>query len=138
MPSDEKSHYTPPPPIPSYDEATRGYNTASSSSNPDWRPPASPIDTRPDSETEAQGLLSSSSRNAESSRRAPAGYQPPRVDTDDEDEGSDWTLESDHDDDHDDHDGVNVGGSRSRREMEELEVEDLMERLEPFVAKSDL
>ncbi|KXJ91768.1 hypothetical protein Micbo1qcDRAFT_146626 [Microdochium bolleyi] len=126
MPSDEKSHYTPPPPVPSYEEATRGYNNASSSSNQDWRPPASPIDTRPDSETEAQGLLSSSSRNAESSRRAPAGYQPPRVDTDDEEEGSEWTLESDRDDNDDDDDGnaADTDRLRSRRVMEELEVED--------------
>lgn len=125
MPSAEKSQYKPPPPVPSYEEATRGYtysnNNASSSSasNPDSRPPASPIDTRPDSETEAQGLLSSSRRPPTTTSR----YQPPRVDSDDEDGASDWTLESDHEDDPE-HDGSDRGGARTRREMEELEIED--------------
>ncbi|OTB06573.1 hypothetical protein M426DRAFT_318964 [Hypoxylon sp. CI-4A] len=110
MPS-EKSQYIPPPPIPSYDEATRGNP---SSSQPDWPPPRSPVDTRPDHETEAQSLLSSRPR-PDPSRRAPNGYQQPYVESDDE--GSQWTLEDDDDSD----DGE---GARVRREMQELEVED--------------
>ncbi|KAI2472132.1 Zn-dependent exopeptidase [Annulohypoxylon bovei var. microspora] len=105
MPS-EKSQYIPPPPIPSYDEATGG-----NSSN---HRPHSPIDTRSGHETEAQSLLFSRSRQADSSRRAPDGYRPPYVESDDE--GSQWTLE---DDDSDDGEGARV-----RREMQELEVED--------------
>ncbi|KAI1415623.1 Zn-dependent exopeptidase [Hypoxylon sp. FL1857] len=110
MPS-EKSQYIPPPPIPTYDEATRGN---SSSSRPNWPPPASPIDTRPDHEAEAQSLLFSRSRQPDSSRRAPNGYQAPYVESDDE--GSQWTLEDDESDDDEE--------ARVRREMQELEVED--------------
>ncbi|KAI1209510.1 Zn-dependent exopeptidase [Annulohypoxylon truncatum] len=105
MPS-EKSQYIPPPPIPTYDEATGGH--------PSGHRPHSPIDTRPDHETEAQSLLFSRSRQADSSRRAPDGYRPPYVESDDE--GSQWTLEDDDSDD-----GENA---RVRREMQELEVED--------------
>ncbi|KAI1460520.1 Zn-dependent exopeptidase [Annulohypoxylon moriforme] len=105
MPS-EKSQYIPPPPIPSYDEATSG--------NSSGNRPHSPIDTRPDHETEAQSLLFSRSRQADSSRRAPDGYRPPYVESDDE--GSQWTLE---DEDSDDDENTRV-----RREMQELEVED--------------
>lgn len=112
MPS-EKSQYIPPPPIPTYDEATGGN---SSNSRQDWPPPHSPIDTRPDHETEAQSLLFSRSRQPDSSRHAPDGYRPPYVESDDE--GSQWTLE---DDDDDSNDG---GHARVRRDMEELEVED--------------
>ncbi|CAJ2513020.1 Uu.00g011390.m01.CDS01 [Anthostomella pinea] len=110
MPS-EKSHYVPAPPIPSYDEATGGN---SSSSRPDWPPPPSPIHTRPDHETEAQSLLSSHTRQPEPSRRAPGGYRPPYVE--DDDDGSEWSLEDDDSDGH--------GDSRARRAMEELEIED--------------
>lgn len=109
MPS-EKSQYIPAPPIPSYDEATGG----NSSSRPDWPPPASPIDTRPDHETEAQSLLFSRSRQGNSSRHAPGGYRPPYVESDDE--GSQWTLEDENSDDDED--------ARVRRDMQELEVED--------------
>ncbi|KAI0899434.1 Zn-dependent exopeptidase [Annulohypoxylon nitens] len=105
MPS-EKSQYIPPPPIPSYDEATGG--------NSSGHRPHSPIDTRPNSETEAQSLLFSRSRQGDSSRRAPDGYRPPYVESDDE--GSQWTLEDDDSDDGED--------ARVRREMQELEVED--------------
>ncbi|KAK9797622.1 hypothetical protein SCARD494_03451 [Seiridium cardinale] len=108
MPS-EKSHYIPAPPIPSYDEAVQG-----SSSRNDWRPPPSPIDDRPASETEAQSLLTSSSRPGGNDRRLPAGYRPPHVETDDED--SEWSLASDDEDDPED--------ARVRRDMQELEVED--------------
>lgn len=110
MPS-EKSHYVPAPPIPTYDEATGGN---SSSVRPDWPPPPSPIDTRPDHETEAQSLLPSHTRQADSSRHAPNGYRPPYVESDDD--GSQWTLEDD-DSDHGE-------GARVRRDMQELEVED--------------
>ncbi|KAI4870519.1 Zn-dependent exopeptidase [Hypoxylon rubiginosum] len=109
MPS-EKSQYTPAPPIPSYDEATGG----NSSSRPNWPPPASPIDTRPNRETEAESLLFSRNRQTNSSRHAPDGYRPPYVESDDE--GSQWTLEDDHSDDGED--------AQVRREMQELEVED--------------
>ncbi|KAI1485615.1 peptidase-like protein [Biscogniauxia mediterranea] len=106
MPS-EKSHYEPPPPIPTYDEAT-------SSSRPNWPPAPSPVDTRPDHETEAQSLLASHNRHPEPSRHIPRGYRPPYIESDDE--GSDWSLEDGSDDEGE--------GSRVRREMEELEVED--------------
>ncbi|KAI4593813.1 hypothetical protein KJ359_008854 [Pestalotiopsis sp. 9143b] len=108
MPS-EKSSYTPAPPIPSYDEAVQG-----SSSRNDWAPPRSPVDDRPESEREAQSLLTSS-RNPASERRTPAGYRPPHVETDDED--SEWSLDSDDDDD-------GTDNAQVRREMQELEVED--------------
>ncbi|KAI0387347.1 Zn-dependent exopeptidase [Hypomontagnella monticulosa] len=110
MPS-EKSQYTPAPPIPTYDEAISGNP---SSSRRDWPPPASPIDTRPDHETEAQSLLFSRSRQTDSSRRGPNGYRPPYVESDDE--GSQWTLEDDESDNGED--------AQVRREMQELEVED--------------
>ncbi|RYO99873.1 hypothetical protein DL764_006677 [Monosporascus ibericus] len=110
MPSDEKSHYTPAPPIPSYHEATRG----ASSSRADWQqPPRSPLDARAEHETEAQSLLNTSQPRQQRNRQAPGGYRQPYVESDGE--GSDWTLESDDDDD--DHEEV-------RREMQELEVED--------------
>ncbi|KAH9886900.1 peptidase-like protein [Xylariomycetidae sp. FL2044] len=112
MPS-EKSHYVPAPPIPTYDEAVGGSNP--SSSNPDWPPPRSPIDTRPDHETEAQSLLFSRDRHPNASRPAPNGYRPPYIESDDE--GSQWTLEDD--DDSDDDENAQV-----RRDMQELEVED--------------
>ncbi|KAI1342596.1 peptidase-like protein [Xylariaceae sp. FL0016] len=102
MPS-EKSRYEPAPPIPSYDEAT--------SSRPDWPPPPSPMDTRPDHETEAQSLLSSH-RQPDTSRRAPHGYRPPYIESDDE--RSEWSLDSDDD----------GSEAQTRREMEELEVDD--------------
>ncbi|KAI1872945.1 uncharacterized protein JN550_003819 [Neoarthrinium moseri] len=104
MPS-EKSGYNPPPPIPSYDEAVHG-----SSSQANWPPPRSPIDDRPDAETEAQSLLTSTQPRG----RIPPGYRPPHVETDDE--GSEWSLESEDED--------NAEPSRVRRDMEELEVED--------------
>ncbi|KAK8097201.1 glutamate carboxypeptidase [Apiospora kogelbergensis] len=108
MPSDDKSHYTPAPPIPTYDEAVH-----SSTSNNDWQPPPrSPADFRPDAETEAQSLLTSS---AGQRPRVPAGYRPPHVETDDEE--SNWSLESDDDDDAPE-------DAQMRREMQELEVED--------------
>ncbi|KAI0009978.1 Zn-dependent exopeptidase [Xylariaceae sp. FL0662B] len=111
MPS-EKSRYEPAPPIPSYDEATGGNP---SSSRTDWPPPPSPLDTRPDHETEAQSLLFSHHRSAaDSSRHAPSGYRPPYVESDDE--GSQWTLEDDESDDNEE--------AHVRREMQELEVED--------------
>ncbi|KAI1375635.1 Zn-dependent exopeptidase [Hypoxylon crocopeplum] len=109
MPS-EKSQYIPPPPIPTYDEAVGG----NSSTRPDWPPPPSPIDTRPDHETEAQSLLTSRPRQGDSSRHAPSGYRPPFVESDDE--GSQWTLEDDDSDD--------GGDAQVRRQMQELEVED--------------
>ncbi|KAI8629164.1 Zn-dependent exopeptidase [Xylariaceae sp. FL1651] len=109
MPS-EKSHYEPAPPIPSYDEATAGN---ASSSRPPWPPSPSPIDTRPDHETEAQSLLSHP-RQLEQPRRAPTGYRPPHVETDDE--GSEWSLE---DDDSDADEAAQV-----RHEMQELEIDD--------------
>ncbi|KAH8161963.1 hypothetical protein CIB48_g6290 [Xylaria polymorpha] len=109
MPS-EKSRYEPAPPIPTYDEATAG--DASSSRSP-WPPSPSPADTRPNHETEAQSLLSHS-RHLDPSRRAPAGYRPPHVETDDE--GSEWSL------DDDDSDGDEA--AQVRREMQELEIED--------------
>lgn len=121
MPSDEKSHYTPAPPIPSYDEATRG---ASSSSPSDWEqpPPRSSLDTRPAHETEAQSLLNTSQPRQQGGsggrrQQQPEGYRQPYVESDEE--GSDWTLESDDDDDDDGHDHEEV-----RRGMQELEVED--------------
>ena len=93
MPSDEKSQYAPEPPIPSYDEATRG----ASSSRPDWQPPpASPRDTRPDHETEAQSLLTTSQPRQQGGRQAAGGYRAPYVESDDD--GSEWTLDSDDDD----------------------------------------
>lgn len=104
MPSD-KSEYNPAPPIPSYDEAVQG-----SSSRGDLPPPRSPFDDRPNSETEAQSLLSSSQPRA----RYPAGYRPPQVESDDE--RSEWSLASDSEDDDED--------AQVRREMQELEVED--------------
>ncbi|KAK7943404.1 glutamate carboxypeptidase [Apiospora aurea] len=108
MPSDDKSHYTPAPPIPTYDEAVH-----SSASNNDWQPPPrSPADFRPNAETEAQSLLTSS---AGQRPRLPAGYRPPHVETDDEE--SNWSLESDDDDDAPE-------DAQMRREMQELEVED--------------
>ncbi|KAK8053208.1 hypothetical protein PG996_012509 [Apiospora saccharicola] len=108
MPSDDKSHYTPAPPIPTYDEAVH-----SSGSNNDWQPPPrSPADYRPDAETEAQSLLTSS---AGQRPRVPSGYRPPHVETDDEE--SNWSLESDDDDNAPE-------GAQMRREMQELEVED--------------
>ncbi|KAI5862628.1 Zn-dependent exopeptidase [Durotheca rogersii] len=109
MPS-EKSQYIPPPPIPTYDEATAGNP---SSSRPNWPPPSSPVDARPDHETEAQSLLSSRPRPADA-RHAPGGYQAPYVESDDE--GSQWTLEDD--------DGDGDQDAQVRREMQELEVED--------------
>ncbi|KAI0202305.1 Zn-dependent exopeptidase [Astrocystis sublimbata] len=114
MPS-EKSRYVPAPPIPTYDEATAG--DASSSRTP-WASSSDPehTDTRPDHETEAQSLLShnrSGSRSLDPSRRAPGGYRPPQVETDDE--GSEWSLEDDSDGDE---------ASQVRREMQELEIED--------------
>ncbi|KAJ8112831.1 hypothetical protein ONZ43_g5299 [Nemania bipapillata] len=111
MPS-EKSRYVPAPPIPSYDEATAG--DASSSRSP-WPPSPSGLDARPDHEVEAQSLLSHG-RPLDQARRAPAGYRPPHVETDDE--GSEWTLEDD-DDDSDADEAAQV-----RREMQELEIED--------------
>lgn len=108
MPS-EKSEYIPAPPIPSYDEAVQG-----SSSRNDWGPPPrSPIDDRPESEREAQSLLTTS-RNPASERRTPTGYRPPHVE--DADEDSEWSLDSDDDDDPE--------NAQVRREMQELEVED--------------
>ncbi|KAK6821901.1 hypothetical protein PG987_014726 [Apiospora arundinis] len=108
MPSDDKSHYTPAPPIPTYDEAVH-----SSASNNDWQPPPrSPADFRPNAETEAQSLLTSS---AGQRPRVPAGYRPPHVETDDEE--SNWSLESDDDEDVPE-------DAQMRREMQELEVED--------------
>ncbi|KAI1330961.1 Zn-dependent exopeptidase [Xylariaceae sp. FL0255] len=104
MPS-EKSHYIPAPPIPTYDEAT-----SSSSSRPAWPPSPSPIDTRPDHETESQSLLP----YGRSPRPPPTGYRPPHVETDDED--SEWSL----DDDGDEADE----NTQVRREMQELEIED--------------
>ncbi|KAI1125659.1 Zn-dependent exopeptidase [Nemania abortiva] len=112
MPS-EKSRYEPAPPIPSYDEATAG--DASSSRSP-WPPSPSGLDARPDHEVEAQSLLPHS-RPLDHARRAPAGYRPPHVETDDE--GSDWTL----DDDDDDHSDAGEA-AQVRREMQELEIED--------------
>ncbi|KAI0406838.1 Zn-dependent exopeptidase [Xylaria palmicola] len=109
MPS-EKSRYEPAPPIPSYDEATAG--DASSSRSP-WPPSPSPLDTRPDHETEAQSLLPHS-RSVGPSRRAPAGYRPPQVETDDE--GSEWSLNDD--------DSEADEAAQVRREMQELEIED--------------
>ncbi|KAI0018484.1 peptidase-like protein [Xylariomycetidae sp. FL0641] len=109
MPS-EKSHYTPPPPIPSYDEATRG---TSSSSRADWPPPRSPIDTRPEHETEAQSLLSHN-RQSDPSRRHPSGYRPPYIESDDDE--SQWSLDDDESDGNED--------AQVRREMQELEIED--------------
>ncbi|KAI1825474.1 Zn-dependent exopeptidase [Xylaria intraflava] len=106
MPS-EKSRYDPAPPIPSYDEAIAG---DASSSRSHW-PPSPSI--RPDHETEAQSLLPRS-RQLDQSRRAPGGYQPPHVET--EDEGSEWSLE-DEDSDVDE-------AAQVRREMQELEIED--------------
>ncbi|KAI1146724.1 Zn-dependent exopeptidase [Nemania diffusa] len=111
MPS-EKSRYEPAPPIPSYDEATAG--DASSSRSP-WPPSPSGLDTRPDHEIEAQSLLSHG-RFLDPTRRAPAGYRPPHVETDDE--GSEWSL----DDDNDDSDADEA--AHVRREMQELEIED--------------
>ncbi|KAI1347585.1 PA domain-containing protein [Xylaria sp. FL0043] len=113
MPS-EKSRYEPAPPIPSYEEATAG---DASSSRPPWPPSPlpTPADTRPDHETEAQSLLHHN-RPLDSSRRAPAGYRPPRVETDDE--GSEWSL------DEDDHDSDGDEAAQVRREMQELEIED--------------
>lgn len=108
MPPD-RSQYTPAPPIPTYDEAIHG-----SSTQADWQPPRSSIDNRPDSEREAQSLLTSSSSQRPSDRRLPPGYRPPHVETDDEE--SNWSLASDSDDDGED--------GRVRREMQELEVED--------------
>ncbi|GAW21820.1 hypothetical protein ANO14919_113450 [Xylariales sp. No.14919] len=110
MPS-EKSRYEPAPPIPTYDEATAG--DASSSTSP-WPPSPSHADTRPDHETEAQSLLSHT-RPHDQSRRAPAGYRPPHVETDDEE--SDWSLDDDDDSDTDE-------AAQVRREMQELEIED--------------
>ncbi|KAI0537076.1 PA domain-containing protein [Xylaria digitata] len=109
MPS-EKSRYEPAPPIPTYDEATAG--DASSSRSP-WPPSPSPVDARPDHETEAQSLLPHS-RPHDQPRRVPAGYRPPHVETDDE--GSEWSLDDDDDSD--------TEGAQVRREMEELEIED--------------
>ncbi|TGJ87339.1 hypothetical protein E0Z10_g1495 [Xylaria hypoxylon] len=109
MPS-EKSRYEPAPPIPTYDEATAG--DGSSSISP-WPPSPSPADTRPDHETEAQSLLPHSRPHDQS--RAPAGYRPPHVETDDE--GSEWSL--------DDDDGSDTNeAAQVRREMQELEIED--------------
>ncbi|KAI3331485.1 Zn-dependent exopeptidase [Xylariaceae sp. AK1471] len=108
MPS-EKSRYEPAPPIPSYDEATAG---DASSARPSWPPSPSPIDTRPDHETEAQSLLPHS-RPLDQSRRAPTGYRPPHVETDDE--GSEWSLDEDSNVDE---------AAQVRREMQELEIED--------------
>ncbi|KAI1109213.1 Zn-dependent exopeptidase [Nemania sp. NC0429] len=119
MPPSEKSHYEPAPPIPSYDEATAG---SGSSSTLPWPHPLSPspsstaLDTTPDHEAEAQSLLSRT-RPIEPSRRTPAGYQPPRVETDDE--GSEWSLDDDDVDGSDEDEAAQV-----RREMHELEVED--------------
>ncbi|KAI0478270.1 Zn-dependent exopeptidase [Xylaria cf. heliscus] len=108
MPS-EKSRYEPAPPIPTYDEATAG--DASSSRAP-WLPSPSPVDARPTHETEAQSLLSHG-RPLDASRRAPGGYRPPHVETDDE--GSEWSLDDDSDGDE---------AAQVRREMQELEIED--------------
>ncbi|KAI0485148.1 peptidase-like protein [Xylariaceae sp. FL0804] len=110
MPS-EKSHYVPAPPIPSYDEATGGN---SSTSRPDWPRASSPIDSRPDHETEALSLLSSRSRQPPPPGRVPHGYRPPYIESDDD--GSQWSLA---DEDSDDDEGAHV-----RREMQELEIED--------------
>lgn len=107
MPSD-KSTYDPPPPIPTYDEATNG-----SSSNVHWPPPRSPLDDRSTAEREAQSLLSTSNSRP-GDRRLPAGYRPPHVESDDED--SQWSLASDDEDDTED--------AQVRREMQELEIED--------------
>ncbi|KAI1420290.1 PA domain-containing protein [Xylaria sp. FL1777] len=113
MPS-EKSRYEPAPPIPSYEEATA---TDASSSRSPWPPSPSPThaDTRPDHETEAQSLLHHN-RALDPPRRAPAGYRPPHVETDDE--GSDWSLEDGNDDSDADE------AAQVRREMQELEIED--------------
>ncbi|KAI1161784.1 Zn-dependent exopeptidase [Nemania serpens] len=116
MPPSEKSRYEPAPPIPSYDEATAG--NASPSTLP-WPHPLSPspsstgIDTTPDHEAEAQSLLSRN-RPLELSRRTPAGYRPPHVETDDE--ASEWSLDED--------DGDGDEAAQVRREMHELEIED--------------
>ncbi|KAI0150350.1 Zn-dependent exopeptidase [Xylariaceae sp. FL1272] len=110
MPS-EKSHYAPPPPIPTYDEATGG---SSSSSRPQWPPSPSAADPRSDLDAETHSLLPHNTQT-DRPRRAPAGYQPPYVESDDE--GSEWSLD-------DDDDSETLEASQARREMQELEVED--------------
>lgn len=117
MPPSEKSRYEPAPPIPSYDEAVAG---STSSTTLPWPHALSPspsstgIDSTPDHEAEAQSLLSHARQQLEPSRRAPAGYRPPHVESDDE--GSEWSL----DDDGSDADEA----AHVRREMHELEIED--------------
>ncbi|KAI1174941.1 Zn-dependent exopeptidase [Nemania sp. FL0916] len=112
MPS-EKSRYEPAPPIPSYDEATAG--DASSSRSP-YPPSPAGFDARPDHEIEAQSLLSHG-RTLDQARRAPAGYRPPHVETDDD--ASEWSLDDGDSDDSDADEAAQV-----RCEMQELEIED--------------
>lgn len=105
MPSEKQPFYDPVPPT--YDEAL-----ASGSRREDaWAGPSrSSVDHRNADETETQTLLASSSATGSSSRR-PHGYQPPTVETDDED--SLWELDSDTDE-----------ADHVRLEMEEMDMEE--------------
>ncbi|PKS06764.1 hypothetical protein jhhlp_006838 [Lomentospora prolificans] len=88
--------YDADPPIPTYDEAVAGGTFWSH-------------DEQNGRETESQSLLPSHS-NAGPSRRHPAGYRPPTVETDDEE--SEWTSEDDEE------------TTQVRREIHEMEIEE--------------
>ncbi|SPO03990.1 related to glutamate carboxypeptidase II [Cephalotrichum gorgonifer] len=91
--------YDSAPPIPTYDEAVAGGTAWDASSS---------------RAAESQSLLPSQNRPGPS-RRPPAGYRPPTVET--EDDGSDWTSEEDDDE-----------TAQVRREIEELEIEEAEQR----------
>ncbi|KAH8895790.1 Zn-dependent exopeptidase [Thozetella sp. PMI_491] len=116
----DKSRYEPLPPIPSYDEAIGG-----GSSRPAFDA-SSPLDDEDEldhldrhlDETEGRSLLNtrhpfdSTTTNSNPRARRPGGYRPPTVETDDED--SAWGSDSD-----------DAEAAHVRREMQELEIEDL-------------
>lgn len=110
---DIKAHYDPPPPIPSYEEATAGSTSGrAASDNEPWTPAGDDDDDN----REGRSLLNNDPVNTTTNRpgrHRSEGYRPPTVETDDED--SLFSSDSDSDSDETAH---------VRREMQEMEIED--------------
>lgn len=111
MPPREKAPFYDPVP-PTYDEALAGSSRIYDAA--DWDPPSSAFndrDRQAGGNTESQSLLRQPGQSAgSSSSRAPAGYRPPTVETDDED-----SLFSDSDEGEE---------AQVRRELEEMDIEE--------------
>ena len=115
-----KSRYDPVPPIPTYDEAIGGDSRSAFEAEAPPSPAEDDLDhlDRHLDEVEGQSLLNTrhplaAATSAFRSRSGrPSGYRPPTVETDDEDSG--WDTDSNGDE-----------AAHVRREMQELEIDDL-------------